>query len=126
MKIKAKNPGVRSMDLIVPVNGLIHIDDTGIAEVSNECAEVLVNHTNDWEYLDTESKEKETAEEKGIEEKDEPSDREKLVAQLSELTFAEMKSLAAESGFDESEYGKLNSKKLMTAYLLKKFDEAEE
>jgi len=50
MKIKAKNPNIASMKLIVPIDGLITIDANGEVEVSTQCALCLVKNTNDWEY----------------------------------------------------------------------------
>ena len=50
MKIKAKNPNIASMKLIVPIDGLITIDAKGETEVSTQCALCLVKNTNDWEY----------------------------------------------------------------------------
>jgi hypothetical protein len=55
----------------------------------------------------------------------EASDREKFEAHLDTLTLAQMKEYAKEGEMPEEEYEKLNSKKLMKAYLLKKYDEAE-
>ena len=125
MKIKAKNQGVASMELIVPVDGRITIDANGVAEVSPKCAAVLVKGTNDWEYA-----KKATVVEEDDEEEDdnegEASDREKFEAHLDTLTLAQMKDLAKEGEMPEEEYEKLNSKKLMKAYLLKKYDEAAE
>jgi hypothetical protein len=125
MKIKAKNQGVASMELIVPVDGRITIDANGVAEVSAKCAAVLVKGTNDWEYA-----KKATVVEEDDEEEDDngggASDREKFEAHLDTLTLAQMKDLAKEGEMPEEEYEKLNSKKLMKAYLLKKYDEAAE
>ena len=53
MKIKAKNPkAVAGIHLIVPVDGLIAIDSEGAVEVSEACAEALVNGTSDWDYAE--------------------------------------------------------------------------
>jgi hypothetical protein len=124
MKIKAKNQNVASMELIVPVDGRISIDANGVAEVSAKCAAALVKGTNDWDYA-----KKATAvddeEEDDDNEGGEPSDRERFEAHLDTLTLAQMKEYAKEGEMPEEEYEKLNSKKLMKAYLLKKYDEAE-
>lgn len=121
MKIKAKNQNVASMELIVPVDGRISIDANGVAEVSAKCAAALVKGTNDWDYA-----KKATAQDDEEEDdnEDEASDREKFEAHLDTLTLAQMKDLAKEGEMPEEEYEKLNSKKLMKAYLLKKYDEA--
>ena len=122
MKIKAKNQNVASMELIVPVDGRISIDANGVAEVSPKCAAVLVKGTNDWDYV-----KKANASQDDEEEDDDnegASDREKFEAHLDTLTLAQMKDLAKEGEMPEEEYEKLNSKKLMKAYLLKKYDEA--
>lgn len=123
MKIKAKNPKNSSMQLIVPVDGLITIDTNGVAEVSAKCAAVLVTSTNDWEYA------KKAADDSDEEEDDvdeDASDRDKFAAHLDTLTLAQMKDLAKEGEMPEEAYNKLSSKKLMKAYLLKKYDEAAE
>lgn len=137
MKIKAKNSKIASMKLCVPVDGVISIDHSGVAEVSPKCAALLVKGTNDWEYLKksakTEEKEKTStdeveepeAEEEETEE-DVKSDRERFEAYLDGLTVAQMKDYAKEGNLPAEEYDKLSSKKLMKAYLLKKYDEMAE
>lgn len=138
MKIKAKNSKIASMKLCVPVDGVISIDHSGVAEVSPKCAALLVKGTNDWEYLKksatkTEEEEKTStdeveepeAEEEETEE-DEKSDRERFEAYLDGLTVAQMKDYAKEGNLPAEEYDKLSSKKLMKAYLLKKYDETAE
>ena len=52
MRIKSKNSNIASMKLIVPVDGIITIDENGEVEVSTACAELLVNNTNDWQYAE--------------------------------------------------------------------------
>ena len=138
MKIKAKNSKIASMKLCVPVDGVISIDHNGVAEVSPKCAALLVKGTNDWEYLKksaakTEEEEKTStdevkepeAEEEETEE-DGKSDRERFEAYLDGLTVAQMKDYAKEGNLPAEEYDKLSSKKLMKAYLLKKYDETVE
>lgn len=138
MKIKAKNSKIASMKLCVPVDGVISIDHNGVAEVSPKCAALLVKGTNDWEYLKksaakTEEEEKTStdeveeleAEEEETEE-DGKSDRERFEAYLDGLTVAQMKDYAKEGNLPAEEYDKLSSKKLMKAYLLKKYDETAE
>lgn len=115
------------MELIVPVDGRISIDANGVAEVSAKCAAVLVKSTNDWDYA-----KKATAvqgddeEEEEDDDNEEATDRNKFVAHLDTLTLAQMKDLAKEGEMPEEEYEKLGTKKLMKAYLLKKYDEAAE
>ena len=153
MKIKAKNSKIASMKLCVPVDGVISIDHSGVAEVSPKCAALLVKGTNDWEYLkksaakteeeektstdeveepeaeEEETEEEETEEEETEEEETEEdgkSDRERFEAYLDGLTVAQMKDYAKEGNLPAEEYDKLSSKKLMKAYLLKKYDETAE
>lgn len=138
MKIKAKNSKIASMKLCVPVDGVISIDHSGVAEVSPKCAALLVKGTNDWEYLkksaakteeeektSTDEVEEHEAEEEETEE-DGKSDRERFEAYLDGLTVAQMKDYAKEGNLPAEEYDKLSSKKLMKAYLLKKYDETAE
>lgn len=121
MKIKAKNSKVASMKLIVPIDGVIDIDSNGIADVSPKCAVQLVNGTNDWEYL---KKNVTEIEETDNESKDEEvSERDELVSGLKEMKLEDMKTMASEAGYPEEEWEKITSKKLMSSYLLKKFDE---
>ena len=122
MKIKVKNPKNSSLQIIVPVDGLITIDANGVAEVSAKCAAVLVTSTNDWEYV----KKAAAADEEEDDVDEDVSDRDKFEAHLDTLTLAQMKDLAKEGEMPEEEYNKLSSKKLMKAYLLKKYDEAAE
>lgn len=140
MKIKAKNSKIASMKLCAPVDGVISIDHNGVAEVSPKCAALLVKGTNDWEYLKksaakTEEEEKtstdeveepEAEEEEEETEEDGKSDRERFEAYLDGLTVAQMKDYAKEGNLPAEEYDKLSSKKLMKAYLLKKYDETAE
>ena len=112
------------MELIVPVDGRITIDANGVAEVSPKCAAVLVKGTNDWEYAKKATAVSEEDDEEEDDNEGEASDREKFEAHLDTLTLAQMKDLSKEGEMPEEEYEKLNSKKLMKAYLLKKYDEA--
>lgn len=134
MKIKAKNPkAVAGVRLIVPVDGLIAIDSEGAVEVSDACAEILVNQTSDWEYAEpkkeSEVKDEEPAEEEQEEvEQEEPTEREKFEEELKSMTVAQMKKLCADGGLPEGEWKNLN-KSLLAKYILSKYDalaEAEE
>lgn len=138
MKIKAKNSKIASMKLCVPVDGVISIDHSGVAEVSPKCAALLVKGTNDWEYLKKSAAKTEDEEKTSTDEVEEPeaeeeeteedgkSDRERFEAYLDGLTVAQMKDYAKEGNLPAEEYDKLSSKKLMKAYLLKKYDEMAE
>lgn len=138
MKIKAKNSKIASMKLCVPVDGVISIDHNGVAEVSPKCAALLVKGTNDWEYLKKSAAKTEEEEKTSTDEVEEPeaeeeeteedgkSDRERFEAYLDGLTVAQMKNYAKEGNLPAEEYDKLSSKKLMKAYLLKKYDETAE
>lgn len=138
MKIKAKNSKIASMKLCVPVDGVISIDHSGVAEVSPKCAALLVKGTNDWEYLKKSAAKTEEGEKTSTDEVEEPeaeedeteedvkSDRERFEAYLDRLTVAQMKDYAKEGNLPDEEYDKLSSKKLMKAYLLKKYDEMAE
>lgn len=121
MKIKAKNSKVASMKLIVPIDGVIDIDSNGIADVSPKCAVQLVNGTNDWEYLKKNVPEIEDTDNESKDE--EVSERDELVSGLKEMKLEDMKTMASEAGYPEEEWEKITSKKLMSSYLLKKFDE---
>jgi hypothetical protein len=126
MKIKARNSKVASMKLCVPVDGVIDIDANGVAEVSPKCAAVLVKGTNDWDYVKKAAAEKEVEEEEDDTEDvgEDLSDRERFSNWLDSLSVSQMKDYAKEGNLPEDEYEKLSSKKLMKAYLLKKYDEA--
>lgn len=140
MKIKAKNKKIVSMKLCVPVDGVISIDHSGVAEVSPKCAALLVKGTNDWEYLKKAAAKTEEVEEASTDDDEEDedeededeeddnvkSDRERFEAYLDGLTVAQMKDYAKEGNLPSKEYEKLSSKKLMKAYLLKKYDETAE
>lgn len=138
MKIKAKNSKIASMKLCVPVDGVISIDHSGVAEVSPKCAALLVKGTNDWEYLKKSAAKTEEEEKTSTDEVEEPeaeeeeteedgkSDRERFEAYIDGLTVAQMKDYAKEGNLPAEEYDKLSSKKLMKAYLLKKYDEMAE
>ena len=127
MKIKAKNPNIASMKLIVPIDGLITIDAKGETEVSAKCAVLLVNNTNDWGYVGkaakgvTEESEEETTEE-GTENV-EKSERDLLEEKVKAAKVSELKDMCVEAEFPEEEWKNL-TKNLLAAYILKKYDEA--
>lgn len=129
MRIKSKNSNIASMKLIVPVDGIITIDDNGEVEVSTACAELLVNNTNDWQYAegsDAEGKggDDENDDEEGTE-NDAENERELLEKKVKNAKVAELKEMCSELGFPEEEWKNLN-KSLLAAYILKKYDETDE
>lgn len=131
MKIKAKKPSISSIKLFVPIDGLIEVDKEGIADVSPKCAVQLVNGTNDWEYLKKASEEKVGENENTGSDKvedtqngDEINEIEEFKSGLKDMKLKEMKDLANEAGYPEEEWGKISSKDLMSAYLVKKLEEA--
>lgn len=130
MKIKAKNPKIASIKLCVPFDGVIDIDANGVVEVSPKCAVQLVTGTNDWEYVkkagvaDPVIKEQEEESEEEEEEEEDIDYREEFEKGLKTMTVIDMKAMAKEAEYPEAEWTKLSSKKIMSAYLLKKFDEA--
>lgn len=125
MKIQARNSNVHSMSLVVPVDGIISIDEQGIADVSPKCAAALVKGTNDWDFVKGTAKDE--GEEVKAETEEEVTEQKGLLEdELKDMKFADMKTMAEEAGLPEEEWGKLNSKKLLTAYLIKKFKEASE
>lgn len=116
MKIKSKNPIVRSMKLSIPIDGTIDIDANGITDVSDKAAEALVKGTTEWEYLDNIPENKIT---------EEKSEDEQIVAGIKKMSIDEMVSMANEAGYPEVEWKKFAKKeKLMAAYLIKKYNEA--
>lgn len=127
MKIKAKNQNIASMKLIVPIDGLITIDANGEAEVSPKCAVLLVSNTNDWQYVGKAVKEvTEDHDEKDDAEGTEnveKSERELLEEKVKTAKIAELKEMCVEAEFPENEWKNL-SKALLSAYILKKYDEA--
>ena len=133
MKIKAINPKVVSMKLIVPIDGTIEIDSNGIADVSPKCAVLLVKNTSDWSYVGNEPDEVDNTEEtetgaegtENVATKTEKTERELLEEKLTTAKINEIREMCSEAGFPKEEWEKL-SKKLLTAYVLKKFDEADE
>lgn len=144
MKIKAINPTIVAMQLIVPIDGLISIDKNGIADVSPKCATMLVKGTSDWAFVsgkstaekDAEVEEQsqepqvedevvdDASETETTEEKVEENERKEIEKMFVGMSLEEMKKYAAEAGIAESEYASINTKKLMRAFLLQKYDEA--
>lgn len=107
------------MKLIVPIDGTINIDANGIADISDKAAEMLVNGTKDWEYLDSNPK---TVKGNSKEKK---SEDEEVVAGIKAMTLEDMISTATEAGYPETEWKRFSKKdKLMAAYLIKKYNEA--
>jgi hypothetical protein len=128
MKIKAKNPKISSMKLIVPIDGEISIDANGVTDVSPKCAIALVTGTNDWNYASKVKDSVNEATEEGETEEDDDgaNEREELEAKLKTMSMAELKAMATEGEFPVEEWEKISSKKLLAAYLLQKYDEATE
>lgn len=128
MKIKAKNPKISSMKLIVPIDGEISIDANGVTDVSPKCAIALVTGTNDWNYASKVKDAVNEATEEGETEEDDDgaNEREELEAKLKTMSMAELKAMATEGEFPVEEWEKISSKKLLAAYLLQKYDEATE
>lgn len=143
MKIKAINPTIVAMQLIVPIDGLISIDKNGIADVSPKCATMLVKGTSDWAFVSGKSTAEKDAEveeqsqepqvedevvdaasETETTDEDEENERKEIEKMFVGMSLEEMKKYAAEAGIAESEYASINTKKLMRAFLLKKYDEA--
>ena len=126
MKIKAKNPKISSMKLIVPIE--ISIDANGVTDVSPKCAIALVTGTNDWNYASKVKDSVNEATEEGETEEDDDgaNEREELEAKLKTMSMAELKAMATEGEFPVEEWEKISSKKLLAAYLLQKYDEATE
>lgn len=153
MKIKAINPKVRSMKLQVPYDGLITINEEGVAEVSDKAAKLLVNGTADWAYLtsgETKGKGKKDGEqepkkteptppeenEEVVEETETPEDGDggkeevdetKLIIDgIKKMSLEEMIATAKDAGYPEDEYKKFMKKdKMMAAYLIKKYNESQ-
>lgn len=120
VKIKAKNEKmVHDMNLIVPIDGVITIDGNGEAEVSDACADVLVNCTNDWMRSEVISDEK--RDNVINNDNNDKSEREILEERVKKSTVEELRNICKEMNFDEDEYGKL-SKKNLQKYILDKYD----
>ncbi len=137
-KIKAIDPTIKGMKLQIPVDGLISIDATGIAVVSDKAAKILVEGTNDWEYIG-EGKGTETAEKTGeqaendAEQAPETADEDKsddneVIEGIKKMNLQELISMAEEAGYDKAEWEKFATKteksavKLMSVYLIKKYN----
>ena len=133
------------MKLSVPVDGLIEIDERGIAEVSEKCGKMLIEGTSDWKEFKvgkgTGKVEKdgeqdaEDVEEPETEDSDEAENAKKpvtdkeIIAGLNKLPLEACIETAKEAGYPESEWGKLikNEKaaeKLMQKYLVRKYKES--
>lgn len=107
------------MKLIVPIDGMIDIDANGIADISDKAAEMLVNGTKDWGYLDDASKNVKA------DSKEEKSEDEQVVAGIKMMKLEDMISMATEACYPKAEWERFARKdKLMAAYLIKKYNEA--
>lgn len=131
------------MKLSVPVDGLIEINEKGIAEVSEKCGKMLIEGTNDWKEFKAgkgTGKVEEDGEQnaEGVddtEDVDEAEDAKKpvtdkeIIAGLSKLPLEACIETAKEAGYPEAEWGKLikNEKaaeKLMQKYLVRKYKDS--
>ena len=115
MKIKAKSPSLVSSKLIVPFDGAIDIDANGVADVSPQAAEILVNGTSDWSYLSDVKVEADEAD---------ANENKSVIDGIKSMPIADLLIMAAEAGYPESEWSKFSTKpKLMAGYLIKKYNE---
>ena len=129
MKIKAKNPKISSMKLIVPIDGEISIDANGVTDVSPKCAIALVTGTNDWNYASKVKDSVNEATEEGETEEDdveEVNEREELEAKLKTMSMAELKAMATEGEFPVEEWEKIASKKNYASKVKDSVNEATE
>lgn len=112
MKIKAKKLVGRK--LIVPVDGLIDIDEFGIAEVSEEAASFLVESTKDWEIVN---------EEKGVEKPGkEKVEEDETIAAFKAMKPEELVEFVKEAGYPEADWKKFEEKpKLLAGYLIAEY-----
>ena len=134
MKIQAKNQDIKSMKLSVPVDGLIEIDENGIAEVSEKCGTMLILGTSDWKEFkagkgtgDTEKDGEQDAED--VDEAKKPSTDKEIIEGLNKMPLEACIATAKEAGYPETEWGKLikNEKaaeKLMQKYLVRKYKDS--
>lgn len=131
MKIKAKNNTVKSMQLMIPYDGIIEIDNDGIAEVSEKAAKVLVECTNDWEYADeketnaeTDNADETTTSEADIVDETATSEEknDEIIDGIRNMSLDAMITMATEAGYPEKDWKKYAKKdKLMAAYLIKQY-----
>ena len=142
MKIQAKNQDIKSMKLSVPVDGLIEIDENGIAEVSEKCGTMLILGTSDWKEFkagkgtgDTEkdgeqdSDDVDESETENADEAKKPSTDKEIIEGLNKMPLEACIATAKEAGYPETEWGKLikNEKaaeKLMQKYLVRKYKDS--
>lgn len=131
MKVRIKTKSIKSTKLIMPVDGLVEINADGIAEVSEKCAEIMVNKTNSWEMVDgaveaeTEAPETEAPETEEAEAETAEETRADFEKKIRLMKFEKLKEFAIESGCDENEVNSITSKKEMVNYLLNQYDSAE-
>lgn len=124
MKIKSKNSSVKSMQLHIPYDGLVEIDANGEVEVSDKAGKLLVEGTNDWNYIgegeNTESVEN-AEEEAENDVKGEDTDDE-VIEGIKKMSLEDMITMATEAGYPEKDWKKFAKKdKLMAAYLIKQY-----
>ena len=140
MKIQATKSSIKSMRLCVPFDGIIEIDEKGVADVSAKCAVELVKNTSDWKYVgksedaeetlkddakevkesETEKPVDETEKSAETEENGDEEDADELTAdKLKALKATELRAMCEEAGFPEDEYKDLKKSELID-YLLAK------
>jgi hypothetical protein len=123
MKIKTEN--IKNAKLVVPIDGLIEIDANGIADVSENCAKIMVEKTNSWKYAEAEAETEAEVSEPEAEAETEVDERAEFEKSIRLKKFDELKKFAIESGCDENEVNSITTKKAMVNYLLDKFDSEE-
>lgn len=114
-EIKALNPNVKGMKLIVPFDGIIEINTEGIATVSEKAAEALVKGTSDWEYTNKDNSKPKI---ENIESNAEKSEDEVVVAGIKKMKLDEMLTMAREAGYPEKEWERFAKKRKVKLSLI--------
>lgn len=111
MRIKAVNSKVLNINLSIPYDGIVKIDENGEVSVSEKAGKILVE-SGHWTLIENES---------GVEEVEEVDELQEILNGIKKMSLPELVNTAEEAGYSENEYISFSkNKKLMVAYISKK------
>ena len=135
MKIQAKQKNMRSVNMSVPVDGVVTIDANGQVEVSDKAAALLLTNPRDWGKVETAAKHtkitkpKTTKDDEGKDEgnaETEPTPAE-VVEAIKAMNREELAEFAKASDYPESIIEKLNvegKEKAFSTWVVKMYQDS--
>lgn len=123
MKIQAKQKNMRSVNMSVPVDGVVTIDANGQVEVSDKAAALLLTNPRDWGKVETAAKHTKITKPNA---ETEPTPAE-VVEAIKAMSREELAEFAKASDYPESIIEKLNvegKEKAFSTWVVKMYQDS--